>query len=61
MGNAINNPEKGDKVTVRGNKVLDGNTRVNEAKSRGWADETKIPVDELPDNIDEDPLGPFGG
>lgn len=60
---AIKNPSKGDKVTVRGNKVVDGNTRVNEAKGRGWDDDTEVPViqlPELPDNIDEDPLGPYG-
>lgn len=63
LGEAIKNPENGDKVTVRGNKVLDGNTRVNEAKSREWASDTPIPVielPELPDNIDDDPLGPYG-
>lgn len=60
---AIKNPSEGDKVTVRGNKVLDGNTRINEAKGRGWEDDTEIPVielPELPDNIDDDPLGPYG-
>lgn len=64
LGEAINNPANGDRVTVRGNKVLDGNTRINEAKGRGWPDDTKIPVNELPelpDNIDQDPLGPYGG
>jgi RHS repeat-associated protein len=63
LGEAINNPVNGDRVTVRGNKVLDGNTRINEAKGRGWPDDTKIPVNELPelpDNIDRDPLGPYG-
>jgi RHS repeat-associated protein len=63
LGEAINNPANGERVTVRGNKVLNGNTRINEAKGRGWPDNTKIPVDELPelpDNIDQDPLGPYG-
>lgn len=63
LGEAINNPANGDRVTVRGNKVLDGNTRINEAKGRGWPDSTKVPVNELPelpDNIDQDPLGPYG-
>ncbi|MEL4892131.1 RHS repeat-associated core domain-containing protein [Xanthomonas protegens] len=63
LRNAINNPKNGDAVTVRGNTVLDGNTRINEAKSRGWPDNTLIPVDELPerpDNVDDDPLGPYG-
>ena len=60
---AIKSPSNGDKVTVRGNNVLDGNTSVNEAKGRGWDDDTEFPViqlPELPDNIDEDPLGPDG-
>jgi hypothetical protein len=63
LGEAINNPANGDRVKVRGNRVLQGNTRINEAKSRDWPDDTKIPVDELPelpDNIDEEPLGPYG-
>ncbi|EIK46952.1 zinc finger CHC2-family protein [Cellvibrio sp. BR] len=51
--------EKPTALTVRGNKVLDGNTLVNEAKGRGWADDTKIPVVELPDNVNDDPLGPY--
>ena len=61
LGEAINNPKEGDKVKVRGNKVLDGNTRVNEAKGRGWADDTEIPVIELPEvTVDpDDPLGPY--
>lgn len=64
LGEAINNPEDGEKVKVRGNTVIDGNTRINEAKGRGWADDTEIPVIEFPerpDNIDDDPLGPYGG
>jgi hypothetical protein len=50
------------KVKVRGNKVIDGNTRINEAKGRGWAGDTKIPALELPENKDssDDPLGPYG-
>ncbi|WP_254057321.1 RHS repeat-associated core domain-containing protein [Stenotrophomonas sp. ZAC14A_NAIMI4_1] len=64
LGDAINNPKNGDEVTVRGNRVLDGNTRINEAKARGWSDSTKIPVRELDDspiNVDDDPLGPYRG
>lgn len=63
LGDAISNPKNGDEVTVRGNRVLDGNTRINEAKARGWSDSTKIPVRELgvsPRSVDEDPLGPYG-
>jgi hypothetical protein len=62
LGEAINNPSNGDRVTVRGNRVLDGNTRINEAKARGWPTNTTIPVDELPElpsNINDDPLGPY--
>jgi hypothetical protein len=59
---SIKNPTAGDKITVKGNRVLDGNTRINEAKSRGWPSDTTIPVEELPEtpkNIDENPLGPY--
>ena len=62
LGEAINNPSNGDRVTVRGNRVLDGNTRINEANARGWPTNTTIPVDELPElpsNINDDPLGPY--
>ncbi|WP_460456966.1 RHS repeat domain-containing protein [Arenimonas alkanexedens] len=62
LGGAINNPADGEKVKVRGNRVLDGNTRINEARARGWPSDTLIPVEELPDlpdNVDEDPLGPY--
>ena len=61
LADALTNPENGDKVTVKGNKVYDGNTRVNEAKKRGLPGSTEIPVDELPNpKVDEgDPLGPY--
>lgn len=55
------NPSNGDKVTVKGNTVYDGNTRVNEAKSSGLGD-IVIPVDELPNpdiDSDQNPLGGF--
>ncbi|MEO0400572.1 MAG: hypothetical protein AAF224_14260 [Pseudomonadota bacterium] len=42
-------PENGDLVTVKGNRVFDGNTRVNEAIKRGFADTFEVPVDELLD------------
>jgi RHS repeat-associated protein len=63
LGEAINRPKEGDRITVRGNRVLDGNTRINEAKARGWPSDTIIPVVELPQrpaNVDDHPLGPFG-
>jgi hypothetical protein len=51
---ALTNPTNGDKVTVKGDKVFDGNTRVNEAKSREFDPGMNIPVDELPkDNLDD--------
>ncbi len=62
LTNAINNPKEGDKVRVKGNVVLDGNTRINEAKSRGFDGSTEIPVFEEPVPVydDDDPLGPYG-
>jgi len=63
LRDAINNPTNGEMVIVRGNTVLNGNTRINEAKSRDWPDNTVIPVFELPerpDNVDDHPLGPYG-
>ena len=63
LDEVINDPSDGQKVKVRGNRVLDGNTRINEAKKRGWPDDKPIPVEEspeLPDNVDEEPLGPYG-
>lgn len=61
LGEAINNPEDGEKVKVRGNTVFDGNTRINEAKGRGWTDDTEIQVEEFPEvpNDTDDPLGPY--
>ncbi|GGD48415.1 RHS repeat domain-containing protein [Pseudoxanthomonas indica] len=62
LGEAINNPADGESVKVRGNTVLDGNTRINEALDRGWPADTVIPVieyEELPDP-DSNPLGPYG-
>ncbi len=62
LADALTNPSEGDKVTVKGNKVYDGNTRVNEAKSRGFDGGMEIPVDELPNppiDIDNDPLGGY--
>ncbi len=61
LENAIKDPSKDDKVTVKGNKVYDGNTRINEAKKRGFDGNMEIPVDELPNPKvnDDDPLGPY--
>lgn len=59
---AIHNPENGDRITVKGNKVYDGNTRINEAKKRGFDPDMEIGVDTLPESTfdDNDPLGPYG-
>jgi hypothetical protein len=61
LKNAIENPKNGDKITVKGNKVYDGNTRINEAKQRGMDGQTEIPVDELPNppTNEDDPLGGY--
>ncbi len=62
LDDAIRKPSRDDSITVRGNKVLDGNTRINEAKARGWPGDTEVPVVELPElpkNIDDNPLGPY--
>ncbi|WP_299696735.1 hypothetical protein [Hydrocarboniphaga sp.] len=51
LKDALVRPANGAKVTVKGNgnRVWDGNTRVNEAKKRGFPDDMQIPVDQLPD------------
>lgn len=59
---ALTNPRDGDRVTVKGNRVYDGNTRVNEAKARGFDGSLEIPVIELPNqniDYDNDPLGGY--
>lgn len=57
---AINNPKDGEKVKVKGNRVMDGNTRINEAKKREWSPDTEITVEEL-HNPTIDPDDPLGG
>ncbi|MFT4924531.1 MAG: hypothetical protein ACI8WB_000609 [Phenylobacterium sp.] len=61
LENAIKDPSNGDKVTVKGGKVYDGNTRINEAKTRGFDGNMVIPVVELPNpTVDnDDPLGSY--
>jgi len=53
---SVNEPKNGDGVKVRGNEVRDGNGRVNEMKNRGFPDDTKIPVEELPP---PEPMAPW--
>lgn len=51
LRDAIVNPLPGEEITVRGNKVLDGNGRIKEAKKRGlFGDDESIPVKELDDD-----------
>ena len=53
---SVNEPRNGDGVKVRGNDVRDGNGRINEMKNRGFPDDTKIPVEELPP---PEPMAPW--
>jgi hypothetical protein len=53
---SVNEPKNGDGVKVRGNEVRDGNGRINEMKNRGFPDDTKIPVEELPP---PEPMAPW--
>jgi RHS repeat-associated protein len=53
---AIFNPEDGQRIKVKGNRILDGNGRIKEARKRGLlgADDL-IPVDELEEDEDMAP------
>jgi hypothetical protein len=53
---SVTAPADGQRVKVRGNKVLDGNGRINEMKKRGFSGDTSIPVDSLPPNP---PIAPW--
>lgn len=53
---SIFNPGDGQGVKVKGNRILDGNGRIKEAKRRGLlGDDDYIPVDEIPEDDDMAP------
>ena len=56
LSDSVNNPANGDKVTVKGNEVRDGNGRVKEMQKRGFGSDTEVPVDELPE---DEPMAPW--